>query len=115
MLRIFGRTTLVSQFMVCSDVLTPFEGRLKEYMAAGPLPGKPPYRPPAKRNYGLFGLMFRSPYALGQGGGQLSHRVNCFGRRTSLRIEAVLERIDQRGADHRTIGLFSDGARRVRR
>ena len=93
----------------------PAGDRLKDYMAAGPLPGKPPCRPPLKRNYGLFGRLFRSPNALGQRRRQLGHGVNGFGRCAPLCIETVLERIDQRGADHRTICLLGNGARRLRR
>ena len=74
-------------------------------MAAGPLPGKAPCRPLWKRNYGLFSRLFRALDALGQGRRQFGDGVNGFGGRAALGIEAVLESIDQRGADHRAVGV----------
>src|SRR3954469_4784697 len=68
-----------------------------------------------QRNYGLFRRLLRAFDALGQCGRQLGDGINGFGRRAPFRIEAVLERIDQRGADYRAIGLFGNGARRLRR
>src|SRR5205807_2877294 len=102
MLRIFGRTTLVSQFMVRSEMrLTHQLG----YMAAQAEPNKPGLTP-IPRNCGLFRSLFRSPHTLRQGGHQIGNGADGSRGRAPLGVEAGAERIDQRGADYGTIGIL---------
>src|SRR5580698_6384486 len=111
MLRIFGRTTLVSQFMVRSEQRSS-RSRLK-YMAARTGPGKLPPRGCKRlspRQLGLFCGLFGAPHALRQRGDEIGHRVNRFRGGAAFAIEAAAEGIDQRGADHRTISALGDVA-----
>src|SRR3954465_8389668 len=63
-----------------------------------------------QRNYGLFRRLLRAFDALGQCRGQLGDDVDGFASGAPVRIEAVLEGVDQRGADHGAIGMRGDGA-----
>src|SRR3984893_1702499 len=113
-LRIFGRTTLVSQFIFRSEWRSS-GNRLQIYGGWGgtrQAAVRPLY---LHRNCGLFRTLFRSPHALRQRGHEIGHRTDGFGRRAALSIEASAQGIDQRGADHRAVGILCDGARGFRR
>src|ERR1700689_1474663 len=131
MLRIFGRTTLVSQFMVRSE----WRSNRLEYMAPWTFPGKPALdscfdalssREPVTTslenalpvylacNCGLFRGLFRTPDALRQRGNHIGHRIDGFSRRPAPGIEAAAQRIDQRGANHRTVGILRNRTRSLR-
>ena len=62
----------------------------------------------------LFRGLPGGPYALGQHRREIGHRVNRFGRRLALGIEAGAKRIDQRRADHGAVGACSDARAPVR-
>src|SRR6202035_1190134 len=86
-----------------------------EYMAVGAPPGKPPFAAYLDRNCGLFRGLFRSPDALRQGSHEIGHRIHGLGGRTAIAIEAGAQGIDQRGADHRAVGILRDTACGFRR
>src|ERR1700675_1825041 len=106
MLRILGRTTLVSQFMVRS------EWRSNRPWNIWPCLGYPASRRGLSRarNCGLFHGLLRAPDALRQGGDEIGHRTDRFGRRTAVGIETAAQGVDQRGPDHRAVGSLRDGA-----
>src|SRR4026209_1752029 len=111
MLRIFGRTTLVSQLMVRSEMrLSALTG-----IYGGPGSAQQAATQPIPPNYGLFCGLFRTLYALRQRGSQISHGTDGLRGRSSLAIEAGAERINQRSADHSAIGILSDRPRLIGR
>ena len=75
-------------------------------MAARSLPGKPPPTVYLTCNCGLFRSLFGSPHALRQGRHEIGHGGNRFRGRVALGIEAGGQGIDQRRADHRTVGVL---------
>ena len=79
------------------------------------MPGKPPLRVYLHRNCGLFRGLFGAPHALRQRGNQIGHRTDRPGGRPALGIEAAAQGIDQRGADHRAVGILRDAAGGLRR
>src|SRR5689334_7189311 len=85
-----------------------------EYMAVRAEPNKPLITP-IPRNYGLFCGLFRAPHALCKRGCEVCNGADRFGGRPSHGIEAAAECIDQRGADHGAVGVFSYRPCRLRR
>ena len=59
-------------------------------------------------------LSLRPAHALGQFRDQRRHRLDGARRRLAVLVEAVLDRVDQRRADHHAVGAFGDGARLLR-
>src|SRR4051794_9256322 len=68
-----------------------------------------------QRNCGLFRRLLRAFDALRECRRQLSDGVDGLAGGAPVRIEAVLEGIDQRGADHGAIGMRGDCAGILRR
>src|SRR5258708_7992580 len=79
-------------------------------MAAGEVPGKPPLAFYLDRNCGLFRGLFGSPHTLRQRSREIGHRSDGFGRGAAFGIKAGPQGIDQRGTDHRTVGILRDAA-----
>src|SRR4051812_36212742 len=71
--------------------------------------------PPIPRNYGLFCGLFGAPDALRQRRHQIGDSADGFGGGAAFGIEAAMQGINQRGADHGAIGLLGNRARRFRR
>ena len=78
-------------------------------MAARTRPGKPPLGVYLARNCGLFRGLLGSPHALRQRRREIRDRIDGPGGGAALGIEAAAQGIDQRGADHRAVGILGDG------
>src|SRR6478752_3028676 len=111
MLRIFGRTTLVSQFMVRSEMrLSALTGIWR--------PGPSPTSRDSRLFHAIMAYsagLFRAPDALRERGHQIGDGADGFGSRAFLAIEAGAKRIDQSGADHGAVGILGDCPSRLRR
>src|SRR3954449_2105709 len=99
MLRIFGRTTLVSQFMVRSEMRETHSPELY-HMAARSGPGKPSPKARFADNCGLFSRLLGAAHALRERRHEIGNCRYRLCRRLAVLIETIAQGIDQRRAYH---------------
>ena len=83
-------------------------------MAARTKPGKP-QRAASFPQLWLIRPPVCPPHALRERGDEIGYGGHGLGGRAPLGIEAAVQGINQRGADHRAVGVFGDRPRRLGR